>query len=46
MGWSGLDWIDMAQDRDQWRALVNMIEILGSIKCSGVLEGLHNWQLL
>jgi hypothetical protein len=24
MGWSGIDWIDLAQDRDQWRALVNM----------------------
>jgi hypothetical protein len=21
--WAGADWIDMAQDRDQWRALVN-----------------------
>jgi hypothetical protein len=25
MGWSGLDWMDMAQDRDQWRALVNTV---------------------
>jgi hypothetical protein len=21
----GMDWIDMAQDRDQWRALVNTV---------------------
>jgi hypothetical protein len=21
--WDGVDWIDMAQDRDQWKALVN-----------------------
>jgi hypothetical protein len=21
----GIDWIDMAQDRDQWRALVNTV---------------------
>jgi hypothetical protein len=25
IGWDGLDWIDMAQDRDQWRALVNTV---------------------
>jgi hypothetical protein len=25
IGWGGIDWIDLAQDRDQWRALVNMI---------------------
>jgi hypothetical protein len=23
IGWDGLNWIDMAQDRDQWSALVN-----------------------
>jgi hypothetical protein len=23
--WDGVDWIDMAQDRDQWRALVNAV---------------------
>jgi hypothetical protein len=22
IGWDGMDWIDLAQDRDQWRALV------------------------
>jgi hypothetical protein len=25
MGWGCLDWIDMAQYKDQWRALVNMV---------------------
>jgi hypothetical protein len=24
IGWDSMDWIDLAQDRDQWRALVNM----------------------
>jgi hypothetical protein len=24
-GWDGMDWIDLAQDKDQWRALVNTI---------------------
>jgi hypothetical protein len=23
IGWDGVDWIYMVQDRDQWRALVN-----------------------
>jgi hypothetical protein len=25
MGWGGVDWIDLAEDRDQWRALVNTV---------------------
>jgi hypothetical protein len=24
-GWDGMDWIDLAQDMDQWRALVNTV---------------------
>jgi hypothetical protein len=24
-GWGGMDWTYVAQDRDQWRALVNMV---------------------
>jgi hypothetical protein len=36
IGWFGVDWIDLGQDRDQWRALVNTVMNLR----------LHNWQLL
>jgi hypothetical protein len=24
-GWDGGDWIDLAQDRDRWRALMNTV---------------------
>jgi hypothetical protein len=25
VGWVSMDWIDLAQDRDRWRALVNEV---------------------
>jgi hypothetical protein len=25
IGWKCMDWIDLAQDRDQWRTLVNTV---------------------
>jgi hypothetical protein len=25
IGWGGIDWIHLAQDRDQWQALVNTV---------------------
>jgi hypothetical protein len=32
-----MDWIHLAQDRDQWQALVNTVnEPLGSIKGRGI----------
>jgi hypothetical protein len=26
IGWDGMYWIDQAQDRDQWRDLVNLLQ--------------------
>jgi hypothetical protein len=28
IGWDGMDWIDLIQDRDQWRALVITVKNL------------------
>jgi hypothetical protein len=25
IGWDGMDWLDLAQGRDQWRALLNTV---------------------
>jgi hypothetical protein len=25
IGWGGIGWIDLAEDRDQWKALVNTV---------------------
>jgi hypothetical protein len=28
VGWGGMDWINVAEDRDRWRALVNAVMYL------------------
>jgi hypothetical protein len=38
IGLGGMDWTDLAQNRNQWRVLVNGDEPSGSIKCWEVLE--------
>jgi len=39
VGCSGVDWIELTQDRDRWRALVKCgNEPAGSIKCGEFLD--------
>jgi hypothetical protein len=43
IGWSGVDWIGLAQDREKWRALVNAVTNLRDcIQCWETIEWLHN----
>jgi hypothetical protein len=44
--WGSMDWNNLAQDKDQWKALLNSDESLVSIKWLEVCEQLHNlWPL-
>jgi hypothetical protein len=37
--WGGLDWLDLAEDIDQWTVFCEHgNEPLGSMKCLGILE--------
>jgi hypothetical protein len=47
-GCSDMDWIDLAQDTDQWRegSCEHGNEPSGSIQCWEILEWLHDWRLL
>jgi hypothetical protein len=36
MGWEDMDWIDLAEDRNRWQALVNMVINFGFHKMRGI----------
>jgi hypothetical protein len=45
IGWDGVDWHGSGQGPVEG-SCEHGIEPSGSIKCWGVVEGLHNWRLL
>jgi hypothetical protein len=41
VGCGGMDWFELAEDRDRWLELVNAVmKLSGSIKCGEFLEWL------
>jgi hypothetical protein len=41
VGWGDVDWIGLAQDRDRWRALVNLVLNLQVQKNAGKLSSVQ-----
>lgn len=46
IGWGGLDWIDLVQDKKQLWVPVNTVMNIWVPYCYEILDYLLNWQLL
>jgi hypothetical protein len=46
VGWEGMDLIDLAEDSDRWRVILNVVMKILSIKCWEFLDQLGKCLLL
>jgi hypothetical protein len=42
IGWAGMNWIDLTENRDNWGIYEHSNQPLGSIKCGEFLDELRN----
>jgi hypothetical protein len=45
IGWGGVDWMGLAQDRDRWRILEGSSKLSGRIAYWEILRQLSDWRL-
>jgi hypothetical protein len=43
IGWGGVDWIGLAQNKNKWRAIMNAVMNSRVPNCLETNQWLHNW---